>query len=151
MTTGGAQRALLRLARWFHEHGYVVKVVFFYDKDGLFEDWQQSYPFELVNLNAWSRSKKGLSKFIDLPQGLIKLYRLMRRGEFSYVITYTHHSNLLALPIAWFAGIPVRLAAHRGRIYGFPRWQERLHTWMVNAGIASALPGGFGIDTDGCD
>ena len=139
MTTGGAQRALLQLACWFHNRGYAVTVAFFYDKDGLYKNWCKSYPFELVNLNAWSREKKGFLKLCNLPLGLIKLFNLMRRGKFSYVIAYTHHSNLLAIPLAWLVGIPVRLATHRGRIYGFPHWQEKLHAWLINSGIATAL------------
>ena len=139
MTTGGAQRALLQLAHWFHDRGYVVKVVFFYDKDGLHKNWQTSFPFELVNLNAWDRNRFGLFKPLGLLWGLVKLYALMRRGNYSYVIAYTHHSNLLAIPLAWLAGIPVRLGAHRGRIYGFPHWQEKLHAKMVNSGMATAL------------
>ena len=139
MTTGGAQRALLQLAHWFYDHGYTVSVVFFYDKDRLYESWQKAFPFELVNLNAWNRDRFGLFKPFGLLWGLIKLYGLMRREKFSFVITYTHHSNLLAIPLAWLAGVPVRMATHRGKIYGFPRWQERLHAGMVNFGMATAL------------
>lgn len=139
MTTGGAQRALLQLAQWFHDRDYSVSVVFFYDKDGLFENWQKAYPFEIVDLNAWGQQGKSLSKALKLFQGLRKLYGLIRKGKFSFLISYTHHSNLLAIPIAWLAGVPVRLATHRGKIYGFPRWQERLHAGMINSGIATAL------------
>jgi len=139
MTTGGSQRALLQLARWFHDEGYIVRVVFFYDKDGLFDNWRKTFPFEVTNLNAWGRNPSGLSKPFNLLRGLMKLYGFMRREKFSFVISYTHHSNLLTIPLAWLAGVPVRLATHRGKIYGFPRWQERLHAVMINSGIATAL------------
>ena len=139
MTTGGAQRALLQLAQCFHDRGYSVIAAFFYDKDGIFEDWQKAYPFELVNLDAWDKHEKKLSRFLRLFKGLQKLYCLIRKEKISFVISFTHHSNLLAIPMAWMAGVPVRVATHRGKIYGFPRWQEKLHTRMINSGIASAL------------
>ena len=53
--------------------------------------------------------------------------------------TFTYDSNVLALPLAWLAGVPARIATHHGIIENFPAWIEKLHTWLVNAGIASVL------------
>jgi glycosyltransferase involved in cell wall biosynthesis len=55
------------------------------------------------------------------------------------VESFTYDSNLLALPLAWFAGVPVRIATHHGIIEGFPRLLERLHSGLVNTGMASKL------------
>jgi glycosyltransferase involved in cell wall biosynthesis len=63
----------------------------------------------------------------------------MRREKISAVLTFTHHANLLGIPISWLSGVPVRVASHRGRIYGFPRWQEWLHSQMINLGMANCL------------
>ena len=41
MEVAGAQQVLLSQARGFHERGYPVRAVFFYDKQGLEEKWQQ--------------------------------------------------------------------------------------------------------------
>jgi glycosyltransferase involved in cell wall biosynthesis len=43
------------------------------------------------------------------------------------------------MPLASLAGVPVRLATHHGIIEGFPRFAERLHSAIVNAGLASIL------------
>jgi glycosyltransferase involved in cell wall biosynthesis len=139
MTVGGAQRVLLQLANWFHHKGYAVTAVFIYDLDGLSSTWQGEYPFPIINLNAWQKGRFTPAKALPLLGGLIDLYRLMRKEKFTSVITFTHHSNLLGLPVAWLAGIRVRIATHRGRILDFPAWQERLHAWMVNVGIATTL------------
>jgi hypothetical protein len=40
--------------------------------------------------------------------------------------TFTHDSNLIGLPIAWLAGVPVRIATHRGVIERFPVWRLKL-------------------------
>jgi len=139
MAVGGAQKVLLQLATWFHQRGYRVMAVFFYDRDNLAAAWQAEYPFPVAALGGWRKEDSPLVKAWRLAQSLFRLFRLMQKERFSSVLAFTHHSNLLALPLAWLAGIPVRVASHRGRILGFPRWQERLHAWMVNAGFATAL------------
>ena len=52
MAVGGAQRVMLTQAQWFHEKGYRVTAVFFYDKEGLKDDLETAYPFEVVDLNG---------------------------------------------------------------------------------------------------
>jgi len=74
-----------------------------------------------------------------LIAGLLRLWTLLRRGRFDVIETFTYDSNLLALPLAWLAGVPVRIATHHGMIEGFPRAIERFHCWLVNIGIASVL------------
>lgn len=138
MAVGGSQMVLLQLAAWFHARGYRVVAAFFYDRDGLAGEWQARYPFPLIDLQAW-RKGPGLLKPFRLAAGMLRLFGWMRRERFSAVMAFTHHSNLLALPLAWLARVPVRVASHRGRILGFPRWQERLHAWMVNSGMATCL------------
>lgn len=139
MAVGGAQKVLLQLAAWFHQRGYRVMAVFFYDRDRLAEIWQAEYAFPVIALGSWQKEKNFFVRTWRLAQSLFRLFRLMRKEHFSSVLAFTHHSNLLALPLAWLAGIPARVGSHRGRILGFPRWQERLHAWMVNAGFATAL------------
>ena len=53
MATGGAQKVLLDQARWFHDRGYKVSVIFLYDKEGLCEKWQAFTPVKIVNLKAF--------------------------------------------------------------------------------------------------
>ena len=139
MAVGGAQKVLLQLAAWFHQRGYRVMAVFFYDRDHLAETWRADYPFPVEALGSWQKESWLIIKGWNLMQSVFRLFGLMREEHFSSVLTFTHHSNLLALPLAWLAGIPVRIASHRGRIFGFPDWQARMHAWIVNAGFATAL------------
>jgi glycosyltransferase involved in cell wall biosynthesis len=138
MATGGAQRVLLDQAGWFHHQGYQVKVAFFYDREGLGEKWRAAYPFPVIDLGAW-RSRGGVANPFRLLRGWFRLYRLLRKGQFAVVETFTHHANLLGLPAAWAAGTPVRAASHHGRIGDFPGWLTRLHAWMINSPLASCL------------
>src|SRR5687768_9898040 len=101
MATGGAQKILLDQARWFHEHGHKVTTAFFYDRDGLFSAWKQSLIFPLHNLDAFKRDTGLLKRGSLFLGGMGRLWAILRREKFDVVITYTHDSNMLGLPLAW--------------------------------------------------
>lgn len=139
MAIGGAQKLLLDQARWFHDHGHDVTAVFFYDKQGLQQRWQNGLGFPLLTLASVGPRASLIQRPGALIAGLWRLWKLLRKSRFDVIETFTYDSNLLALPLAWLAGVPARIATHHGVIEGFPRWIERLHAWLVNAGVASIL------------
>ncbi|MCI0555204.1 MAG: glycosyltransferase family 4 protein [Anaerolineae bacterium] len=139
MAIGGAQRGLFDQARWFKSHGCKVVVAFFYDKEGFHEKWKQLVDFPVHNLQAYKRGAGLLRQSTLLLRGLWRLWGLLIRERFDVVETFTHDSNLLGLPPAWFAQVPVRIATHRGKIEAFPRWRQILHSVLINIGIAHTL------------
>ena len=139
MAIGGAQKGLFDQARWFATHGCKVTVAFFYDREGLHEKWQRGADFPVRNLEAYERGADVLRQAVRLIRGLWRLWLLLGRERFDVVETFTHDSNILGLPFAWLARVPVRLATHRGKIEGFPLWRQKLHSWLINIGIAHTL------------
>jgi glycosyltransferase involved in cell wall biosynthesis len=132
MATGGAQKVLLDQAGWFHAQGHKVTAVFFYDKENLYERWRSNVAFSIINLEAFRKGAGALTNAVSLLGGLFRLWRLIRREKPQVVEMFTHDTNMLVLPLAWLAGVPVRIPTHHGMIDGFPRWRERIHAWMVN-------------------
>ena len=139
MELGGAQRGLFDQARWFKSHGCKITVAFFYDKKGLHENWSRGADFPVHDLQAYERGSSVFRRAWLLIRGWWRLWLLLSRGRFDVVETFTHDSNILALPLAWVARVPVRIATHRGKIEAFPLWRLKLHTWLINLGIARAL------------
>ena len=139
MAIGGAQRGLFDQARWFKSQGCKVVVAFFYDKEGFYEKWRQSADFPVHNFQAYERDVGFLRQGWLLINGLWRLWIMLVRERFDVVETFTHDSNLLGLPLAWLAGVPVRIATHRGKIEAFPRWRQVLHSVLINIGIAQTL------------
>ncbi|MCX6056663.1 MAG: glycosyltransferase family 4 protein [Chloroflexi bacterium] len=139
IATGGAQKVLLDQARWFHARGYKVTAAFFYDRDGMHKKWQDVSPFQIVNLSNFQKKQGAYQSGLSILAGLFSLWQLIRREKIDVIETFTHDSNMLGLPIAWLARVPVRIATHHGVIEGFPLWRERLHAWMVNHNIAQML------------
>ena len=139
MATGGAQKILLDQAQWFRERGHKVVAAFFYDRDNLHEKWLQSVNFPLLNLNAYKRGANGAQNIACLLKGVFRLWKILRQERFDVVVTFTHDSNTLGLPLAWLAGAPVRIGTHLGEIRGLPRWRAKIHTALINLGVAQIL------------
>lgn len=137
MTTGGAQRLLLDLAGYLRGQGYPVAAAFLYDKDGLHDRWQGQALFPIYDLAS---RQPGKSPSLGmLLGGAARLYRLMRQGRFSVVMTFTHHANLIGIPLAWLAGVRVRVASHHGRFMDLSRRLMRLHAALVNSPLTTGL------------
>lgn len=139
MATGGAQKVLLDQARWFHEHGHKVTALFLYDKENLHTKWKAASPFPVINLNAFSGHGKGIINIFPLIRGMYLLWNLLRNEKVDVIETFTHDSNMVALPVAWLARVPVRIATHHGVIEGISRWREYIHSWLINHNIAHKL------------
>lgn len=127
----GAQRVLLSLASYFHRNGYPVQAVFVYDKQSLARQWGEQYPFPVISLDGWIYGGFALANSVRLLGGLLRLFGLLRRVQ--VVITFTPDSNLLGLPVAWLAGVPVRLGTHHGYIEGAPGILSWLHGQLSNS------------------
>ena len=139
MALAGAQNVLLSQAVWFHEKGYHVTIAYFYDKQNLESIWRTKYSFQIINLHAWNDLSTGRTNFIRLCIGLGKLYFLIRQNSFDVIESFTPHSNLLGLPVAWLAGIPIRVGSHHGKIENSPFWLSWVHGKMVNSSIVKCL------------
>jgi glycosyltransferase involved in cell wall biosynthesis len=139
MAVGGAQNLLLSQADWFHARGYPVITAFLYDRDGLCTEWQAQHTYPVINLRMRSSSDRCVANTISFITGVVSLSKLIRKGRISVVMAYTHHANLVAMPVAWFERVSVRLASHHGRMANLGRFLEWMHAVMVNLGIATKL------------
>jgi len=133
METGGAQRLLLQQGDWFQSRGWEVTAAFLYDKEGLYDRWQTEHSFRLFNLRARESGAGMFRRTVLMVSAVFRLYRLMQVQRFDAILTFTHHSNLIGIPLAWWAGVRVRAASHHGHILDFPKWLEKLHARLVNS------------------
>lgn len=139
ITTGGAQKVLLDLAKWFFNQGIDVTAAFFYDRDNLYEEWKSQNSFPIICLDAWSNSDNKIQRFARLAKGWFKLLKNLKHGEYSGILTFTHDSNLLGLPAAWLAGVPIRYGSHHVRYPSLSKFRILLHRLIINSRIATGL------------
>lgn len=78
-----------------------------------------------------------LTNSIRLLGGLLRLFGLLRKTN--VVITFTPDSNLLGLPVAWLAGVPVRLGTYHGRVNGMSRTSMWAHGRLINSAICTQM------------
>lgn len=132
MAVGGAQKVLLDQAGWFTAQGYKVIVVFFYDRENLHERWASQASFPILNLQAYRKKANVAINALTLLMSLLRLWNLMRHEKPQVVEAFTHDANALVLPVAWLAGVSVRIATHHGVVEGSGHFREKLHAWLVN-------------------
>lgn len=137
MELAGAQHVLLSQAAWFHRQGYSVQAAFFYDKQGLQARWSKQYSFPIHSLAGWKRGSFVVFNLARLLAALWKLGVLL--GNAQIVVSFTPHSNLLALPIALLRGVKVRIGTHHGYIEGSSRLLQRMHGWLTNSRASSVM------------
>lgn len=139
ITTGGAQRVLLDLAKDLHARHIPVRAAFFYDKDGLLPEWQKQYEFPIKCFNAWSKDGNKVFRILRLVIAWFKLTWWIRNHKISSVLTFTHDSNILGLPAAALAGVPFRYGSHHVRYPSLSKMKILIHKWIINSRIASGL------------
>lgn len=139
MAIAGAQRVLLDQATWLRQQGWEVETAFFYDRDGLKETWQKEYAFPVHDLQGRCRGAGKLENSRRTLTACWRLFRLLRKGNFSAIETFTHHSNLIGIPLAWLVGVKRRVASHHVRFKSLTNFQIFIHTKMINAGFASCI------------
>ncbi len=139
MATGGSQRVLLLQASWFQKRGYSVVVAFLYDKENLLPVWCAQYDVPICNLGFAPPTENLLVQAVLFVRGVYRLFRLLRKSPCTAIVTFAHHATLIGLPLAWLAGVPNRIASHRGKIEGLARWIERLHAAVINSPLADCL------------
>lgn len=131
MAIGGAQRLLLDQAEWFQIHGHRVVAAFFYDRDGLQQSWQNKSSYRFYNLEAFKPGAGSEQNMVNFLKGLRRLWRLLRKEHFDVVESFTLHSNIPGMILAWAAGVPVRIATHHGKVENVSPWLEKIHLLVI--------------------
>ena len=129
---GGAQRLLLGQGRWFYDKGNEVIAIFIYAKSDLLEDWREQYPFKIINLDAWSSTGWNFKNFLKLIRGIFNLFFILLTEKPSMIETFTTESNIVGIPIAWLARVPVKVATHHGIVKNYNWRLSLLHRIAIN-------------------
>ena len=139
ITVGGAQRVLLDQASWFWDRGYDVQAVFFYDKDGLAQEWSARYPFPITVLSTYTRGA-GIGKNLGgILHGFFRLVKFLRQVRPDVIECFTHDANTLGIPAAWLAGVKGRFGSHHGQFAGQSGAARKLHARIINSSLTDLL------------
>jgi len=139
MEAGGAQKAMLGLAARLRRRGHDVTAATFYDKADFIPGFEQRFGLPILNLRMKQPGAGRLTNAARTLRGLVKLWRLMRRERFDVVQTFSYFTNVMVLPLAWLAGVPVRVSSQRVSLTRRPGWQLALDRWVANTRITHRM------------
>lgn len=138
MATGGSQKQLLYQGSWFFKHGYSVTAAFLYDKEGLASDWRSVHPFPIIDLGFAPPEAGWLRQILYFLRGMFRLFSMLEKDQYLGIETFTHHANIVGLPLAWLAGVPNRVGSHRGG--GFSaHGVERINAIITNSPMTTCF------------
>jgi len=141
MAVGGAQSMMLSQTAWFSQNGYPVTAAYIYDKEGLHHKWESDLQIPLINFKGWRFKAHPLVNVWLLLGGLWRLWRFLRKNKIEIIETFTPHSDLVGLPVAWLAGVPIRIGCYQGIIHTMTAWQTKVHASLIRTPIATSFVG----------
>jgi glycosyltransferase involved in cell wall biosynthesis len=139
MERAGAQKVAITQAHYFHERGYNVTLCFFYDKYNLVAELVKQHEFSIINLNAKRINGSRVGNLVRAIRAFWRLFIHLKRQKIDIVETMTHYSNVIGIPLAWLARVPVRVSSQRNALDDFPRWFLRLDAAIVNSSMTDCM------------
>ncbi|BAU10251.1 putative Glycosyl transferases group 1 [Leptolyngbya sp. NIES-3755] len=110
MEAGGAQRVAVLLAEALRADGDEVETCFFYLKRPSHTD--------LPNIKVFCPHQPSA---LDSVRILCRFWRYLRKTKPDVLITHTHYANILGQIIAYFCGVPARLAVQHNPVSVYPK------------------------------
>jgi glycosyltransferase involved in cell wall biosynthesis len=138
MEAGGAQKAIMQLARGLSDRGHEVTVAAMYDKTGSIPGYETAFGLPVLDLEMnppGSRVRKALA----MIRGAHRLRGLLRRNRVQVIQSFTHYSNILGPVVGWLAGTPVRVASQRMSLEDRAVWLRRADRAISRIGLAQRM------------
>ena len=140
MEAGGAQTAMLQLARGLKARGHDVTVVTMYDKGGFIPRYEWRFGLRILDLEMKPAGGRHLvGRLFSMARGVVRLYRLMRSGGYEVLQTFSHYANNICIPLGWLARIPVRISSQRSSLRGAPGWLHWIDRFTANHRMTSLM------------
>jgi glycosyltransferase involved in cell wall biosynthesis len=131
MDQGGAQEALLRLARGLRARGHDVETWFLYEKSALYRNEERIR----VVLPEKSPGAVGYLRIVGRLYGLLKAHRP------DAVISFLPLANSFGQTVARLAGVRRRVASQRNPFWTYTPWMRRLDKLAGTLGCYTANVG----------
>jgi glycosyltransferase involved in cell wall biosynthesis len=139
MEAGGAQKAMLVLARGLKSRGYEVIAVTMYDKADYIDRFKELYGCDIIDLKMKrpNEQKNKVRKIYDFFEGIKHLYKLLKEERIEIIQTFSHYSNIIGPIIAAVCKVPVRVTSQR--MYLKKAWLLSLDRFIENSPLVTAM------------
>lgn len=139
MERAGAQKVIITLADFLHRQNYDVTLCFLYDKGNNIPELQRKHPFKIINLQAKEANSPSYLNIFYTLRAIFRIYAQLIKSKADVILTFTHYSNILGIPIAFLARTTIRLSSQRSTLDGFPRWFLNLDSWIANSPLLDKM------------
>jgi glycosyltransferase involved in cell wall biosynthesis len=131
LNLGGSERHVLHLVSRLDRARFAPLVCCLFQTGPLYREAQASgVPCIALNIR---RTPNSFTTACRLAAGAVRLYRLIRRERVAILDAFLFQAYTVAIPSAWLAGVPVRIAQRRGLAASKPRLPgRRLLERLVN-------------------
>lgn len=138
MEAGGAQKAMMQLARGLHRRGHEVTVAAMYDKVGCIPDYEARFGLPIIDL-AMRPPGSALRRSVAVLSGVARLGGFLRQHRVEVVQSFTHYSNILGPVLGWSCRVPVRITSQRNPLERRSPWLLRADRWISHLGLAHRM------------
>jgi len=139
MEAGGAQKAMLQLARGLEVRGYDVTVVTMYDRADYVRQFEETYGLEITDLQMKPRGAALPHRAYAFAKGIWTLIRLMRSRKIQLLQTFSHYSNILGPLAAIIAGVPIRVTNQRMSLVHRSLWLRMADRIIENSSLVHCM------------
>ncbi len=131
LNVGGSERHLLHLVSRLNRSRFYPMVCCLFQTGPLYRQAQASgVPCVALNIR---RTPNSFTTACRLAAGALRLFRLICRERITILDAFLFQAYTVAIPSAWLAGVPVRIAQRRGLATSKPRLPgRRLLERLVN-------------------
>jgi glycosyltransferase involved in cell wall biosynthesis len=138
MEAGGAQKAMMQLARGLKARGHDVTVVAMYDKTGSIPGYEERFGVSVTDLAMRSGSSLP-GRAVAPVRGIVRLYTLIRRNRIEVLQSFTHYSNLVGPIVGWLGRVPLRITSQRNPLRDRSPLLGRADRWISASGLAHGM------------
>jgi glycosyltransferase involved in cell wall biosynthesis len=139
MEAGGAQKAMLQLARGLASRGHYVRVATMYDKGGFVPRFEERFGLEITDLRMKRPGTSAVPNAVWAVRGVRHLRRALMEHGTEVLQTFSHYSNVIGPIVARTAGVPVCVSSQRMRLQGRPWVLRAADRWTVNRAWADRM------------
>lgn len=138
MEVGGAQKAIMQLARGLADRGHQVTVATMYDKTGSIPTFEEEFGLPILDL-AMNPPASHLGKATAMFRGAILLRQVLAEQRVEVIQSFTHYSNILGPIVGWSVGVPVRVTSQRITLDDRSAWLRRADRQISRLGLAHRM------------
>ena len=139
MEPGGAQKAMLSLAKGLEGKGNNITVATMYDKDAFIPQFEKKYELKIIDLGMKVANAGKLYNLYNFLRGTYRLYKLLVKNKIDVLQTFSHYSNIIGPCIAFLARVKIKIVSQRMSLIGQSKTVRVINRIITNSFLVNKM------------